>query len=234
MGLVQRINAALRRVPVWLFYLAGLAAPAWLFWLALSGGLGADPVRALELRIGKLGLQVLVASLAITPLRRLTGISLLRFRRAVSLVGFSYILLHLVVWLLLDVQIPAQILTDIAKRPYITIGMVAFVLMLPLALSSNAWSLRRLGAVKWRRLHRLTYAVLILAGAHYVMVGKVWRPEALAYLAGIVLLLALRIDGRKLRGRLGRSPGGDGRGSGNGARLPQPPASRQRKVAPIR
>ena len=205
MPVSQSINGALRRVPVWLVYLVGIVPPVWLFYLALTGGLGADPVRTLELKIGKLGLQVLVASLAVTPLRKFTGISLIRFRRAISLIGFTYILLHLIVWLALDVQIPAQILIDIAKRPYITIGMVAFTLMIPLAITSNNWSLRRLGAPKWRRLHQLTYLVLLLAGTHYVMVGKVWRPEALLYLAVIVVLLMTRINGRRLRLRLGAS-----------------------------
>ncbi|HHL21758.1 MAG TPA: protein-methionine-sulfoxide reductase heme-binding subunit MsrQ [Aliiroseovarius sp.] len=228
MRISQSINGALRRVPTWLLYLAGIVPPVWLFYLAVTGGLGADPVRTLELKIGKLGLQVLVASLAITPLRKFTGISLIRFRRAISLIGFSYILLHLTVWLVLDVQIPAQILIDIAKRPYITIGMAAFALMIPLAMTSNNWSMRRLGALKWRQLHKLTYLVLLLAGTHYALVGKVWRPEALLYLAGIVLLLATRINGPRVRARLGKALG---RGT---AGLPQPRAKRQRNAAPIR
>ncbi len=201
MSPAQHINAALRRLPAWLFYLVAVLPPAWLFWQAVSGGLGADPVKGLELRIGKLGLQVLVASLAITPLRRFTGVSLIRFRRAISLIGFAYIFLHLLVWLLLDVQIASQIWADILKRPYITIGMGAFVLMLPLAATSNGLSLRRLGAARWRALHRLTYPALALAGVHYVMVGKVWRPEALAWLAGVLLLLAFRLPLAKWRAR---------------------------------
>ena len=191
--LTRRLDALLRRVPVWPLYLLALVPPAWLFWQAVSGALGADPVKGLELRIGKLGLQVLVVSLAITPLRRLTGISLIRFRRAISLIGFFYIFLHLLVWLVLDVQIPAQIWADILKRPYITIGMAAFALMVPLALTSNNRSLRRLGPVRWRRLHRLSYPALLLGGVHYTMIAKVWQPEALAWLGAIVLLLALRL-----------------------------------------
>ncbi len=194
MTVSQTINGGLRRVPVWLLYLLAVAPPVWLFWQAVTGGLGVDPVRGLELAIGKRGLQLLVVSLAITPLRKFTGISLIRFRRAISLIGFSYIFLHLLVWLVLDVQIPSQIWADILKRPYITIGMTAFALMIPLAVTSNNWSLRKLGPVRWRRLHKLTYPVLILGGVHYTLISKVWQPEALAYLAGILVLLISRIN----------------------------------------
>lgn len=197
MTFTQKTNALLWRLPVWPLYLLALLPPVWLFYQGLTGGLGVDPVKAMELEIGKLGLQMLVAGLAITPLRRFTAISLLKFRRAISLIGFFYIFLHLLVWLVLDVQIVGQIWADILKRPYITIGMSAFVLMLPLALTSNNRSLRRLGALRWRRLHRLSYLVLILGGIHYTMISKVWQPEALAYLAFILLLLASRLKFRR-------------------------------------
>ena len=203
MTLTQKINGALRRVPVWLVYLIAVVPPVWFFYQGLTGLLGVEPIRGLELAIGKLGLQVLVASLAITPLRKFTGVSLIRFRRAISLIGFAYIFLHLLVWLVLDVQIVSQIWADILKRPYITIGMSAFALMLPLALTSNNLSLRKLGPVRWRRLHKLTYLALILGGIHYTMISKVWQPEALAYLAFILILLATRINFARLWMRLG-------------------------------
>lgn len=199
MPVSQSINSALRRVPVWLVYLLAVVPPVWLFYQAVTGGLGVDPVKGLELGVGKWGLQVLVASLAITPLRKFTGVSLIKFRRAISLIGFFYIFLHLLVWLVLDVQIVSQIWADILKRPYITIGMSAFALMLPLAITSNNWSLRKLGLVRWRRLHKLTYLALVLGGIHYTMISKVWQPEALAYLAGILILLATRINFAKWR-----------------------------------
>lgn len=212
----QQINAALRRLPAWPLYLLAVLPPAWLFWQAMSGGLGADPVKALELKMGKLGLQVLVASLAITPLRRLTGINLLKFRRAVSLIGFFYIFLHLLVWLVLDVQIPGQILTEILRRPYIAIGMSAFVLMVPLALTSNDRFLRRMGSSRWRCLHRLAYPALVLGGLHYALAGKVWQGEALGLLAAVLILLAARF-----------SPGG-WRAKRRGAGLPPGPGARGR------
>lgn len=191
--MIGQMNAKLRHVPTWLLYLLAVLPPVWLFWLAVSGDLGLDPVKALEHRMGELGLQVLIAGLAVTPLRRFTGLSLIRFRRAIGLIGFFYILLHLLVWLVLDVQILAQIWTDILKRPYITIGMTGFVLMVPLAATSNNWSLRKMGAGAWRRLHRLVYGAVLLGGVHFVMLGKTWDPQAVAYLVVIALLLGLRL-----------------------------------------
>ena len=205
MSHAQKINGLLRRVPIWALYLVAVAPPVWYFYLGLSGQLGVDPVKAMEWKIGRLGLTMLVISLAVSPMRRFTGVSLIRFRRAISLIGFSYIFLHLLVWLVLDVQIVSQIWGDILKRPFVTIGMAAFVLMIPLALTSNNWSMRRLGAVRWRALHRLTYLILLLGGVHYLLVGKVWLPRAMIYLSVIIVLLLLRVNFRKLLRAL---PGG--------------------------
>lgn len=195
---LQTVNATLRRLPIWAVYCLGAAPAAWLFYLGLSGGLGVEPIKALEHELGQLALKLLVAGLAITPLRRHLGLNLIRFRRAIGLLAFFYVCLHLLVWLLLDVQDPARIWADILKRPYITIGMVAFVLMLPLAASSNNWSVRRLGRA-WRRLHRTVYAVALLGALHFVMLTKGFQIEPLAYLAAIAGLLALRLPERGKR-----------------------------------
>jgi sulfoxide reductase heme-binding subunit YedZ len=192
--MVRQLNSALRNLPVGALYLVAVFPPAWFLWLGLTGGLGIEPITALEHRIGKLGLQVLTVTLAVTPLRRITGLSLLRFRRALGLIGFFYIGLHLLVWLGLDVQLLSAIWNDIVKRPYITIGMSAFVLLIPLALTSNDRMLRRMGVVAWRRLHRLAYPAILLGSVHYVMVGKTWDPEAIVYLVGIGGLLLLRLQ----------------------------------------
>ena len=186
------LNQLLRRVPVWSVYLLGLLPVPGLFFLGLTGGLGVEPVKALEHEYGELALKLLVAVLAVTPLRRYAGLNLMRFRRALGVLSFIYVLCHLLVWLLLDVQIPSQILADILKRPYITIGMAAFVLLLPLAVTSNNASLRRLGP-RWRILHRLTYPAIALGALHYVMLVKGFQIEPLAYLAVILTLLALRL-----------------------------------------
>lgn len=189
---IDRLNHWARKLPVWPVYIAGLGLIPWFFWLALTGGLGPEPVKALEHRYGLLALQFLVAGLSISPLRRWVGLNLLRFRRALGLIAFALVCAHLLVWLVLDVQIPAEIWKDITKRPYITIGMTGFALMIPLAVTSNAVSLRKLGALKWRNLHRLTYVVVPLGAIHYVMLVKGWQLAPLVYLIGVLLLLCLR------------------------------------------
>lgn len=196
--MIDAINTALRRIPTWVLYLLGSLYPVWLLYLGMTGGLGADPVKALEHELGERALQLLILGLAVTPLRRFVGVNLIRFRRALGLLTFTYVALHLLVWLLLDVQIVSQILADIAKRPYITIGMAGFVLMVPLALTSNDASVKRLGR-KWKRLHLLTYPAAFLGGLHYVMLVKGFQIEPLIYLAVIVVLLALRLFGFVVR-----------------------------------
>jgi len=191
-ALVQGINDALRRLPVWPLYVVGALPPVWFFYLGLTGGLGVEPIKEFEHRLGEIGLQALIAALAVTPLRRFTGISLLRFRRAIGLIAFYYISCHLLVWLVLDVQDPARVWADIVKRPYITIGMVAFVLLVPLALTSNNAAVRRLGAKTWRRVHWLAYPATVLGAVHFVMLVKGWQIEPLVYLSLILGLLAVR------------------------------------------
>lgn len=200
MPVARTINGALRKLPVWPIYVAGALPPVWYFYLGLTGGLGVEPIKEFEHRLGILGLQMLIAVLAVTPLRNLTNISLIRFRRAMGLLTFYYIAAHLAVWLFLDVQIAAQIWADIVKRPYITIGMAGFVLMLPLAITSNNLSVRKLGP-RWRKLHKLVYPVALLGAVHFVMLRKGWQVEPLLYLAGIALLLVLRLPVMRRIGR---------------------------------
>jgi len=188
------LNTALKRVPTLSLYIAGVAPLIWLVVLLFNGGLGIDPVKALEHRVGKIGLQFMIAVLAVTPLRRFFGLNLIKFRRALGLLAFFYIAVHLAVWLALDIQFYwGEIWADILKRPYITIGMTGFVLLLPLAVTSNNASIRRMGPAGWRLLHKLTYPAAIVGGLHYVWLVKGWQNEPVAYLAGIILLLGLRI-----------------------------------------
>lgn len=198
--LAARLNDMARRIPVWLVYILGALPAPWFLYLGLTGGLGVEPIKALEHEMGLLALQLLIAGLAITPLRRLAGINLIRFRRAIGLLAFLYVALHLLVWLVLDVQQLARVWADIVKRPYITIGMIAFILMLPLALTSNNRAVRWLGPL-WRQLHKLTYIVVLLGGLHFVMLRKGLQLEPLLYMAAILVLLALRLPLRALMGR---------------------------------
>lgn len=195
---MDRVNGYLRRVPVWLVYTIGvLPVPFWL-WLGINGQLGIDPVKEIEHRLGELALQTLLVCLAITPLRRYARLNLMKFRRAIGVLAFYYVTCHLLVWLVLDVQIPAQIWADILKRPYVTIGMAAFALLLPLAVTSNNWSVRRLGNA-WRRLHRLVYPAVLLGAIHYLMLVKGFQFEPLIYLGMVLLLLGLRLPDLRRR-----------------------------------
>lgn len=189
---MQVVNQILRKLPVWAVYLLGAIPAPLFFYLGITGGLGVEPIKALEHEYGELALQLLILGLAVTPLRRYAGLNLMKFRRAIGVLTFAYVSFHLLVWLVLDVQLPSQIWADIVKRPYITVGMAAFVLMLPLAVTSNNWSVRRLGP-SWRKLHKLVYLIALLGGLHYVMLAKGFQIEPLVYLAVIIGLLALRL-----------------------------------------
>ncbi|MCB1366069.1 MAG: protein-methionine-sulfoxide reductase heme-binding subunit MsrQ [Rhodobacteraceae bacterium] len=203
---VNWLNAQLRRLPVWALYAAGGAWPAILLYMGATGGLGVEPITALEHELGKSALNLLVFGLAITPLRRFFGLNLMRFRRAIGVIAFAYVGFHLLVWLVLDVQSPALIWADIVKRPYVTVGMAGFLLLSPLAATSNNWSVRRLGAAAWRRLHRLVYPAVLVAALHFMILVKGFPVEPLIYLAVIVVLLLLRLDRRAVAWRAGGLP----------------------------
>lgn len=189
----RAINDVLRRVPAWPVYLLGAAWAGWLFWLGLTGGLGPEPINALERRYGEVALWLLIAGLGVTPLRTWTGVQLLKFRRALGLTAFGFVVAHLAVWAVLDLQSLSRIGEELVKRPYITIGFAAFLLMVPLAVTSNNAAIRRMGALAWRKLHRLTYGAVLLGAVHYVWLVKGWPAEPFVYLAVILVLLALRL-----------------------------------------
>ena len=203
-SVVDRINGVVRKVPPWPVYWAAALPPAWLLGQALMGRLGVEPIEVMEHQLGEWALQVLIASLCVTPLRRHAGLNLLKFRRVLGRVGFAYVTLHLCVWLFLDVQLWGQIWADIVKRPYITIGMTGFLLLVPLAATSSDFALRRMGTAAWRRLHKLTYLAITLGAVHWVMLSKGWQWEPILYLAAVVALVVLRIKPRKLRSLIPR------------------------------
>lgn len=197
---MDRLNQLARRIPTWAVYLAGVLPFLWIVWLTLTGGLGADPVKAIELRLGELGLQFLVGGLVITPLRWF-GLNLIKFRRAVGLVAFFYIAMHLSAWVVLDMGLRwAEMANDLVKRWYIIIGMLGFAAMIPLAITSNNASVKRMGAAAWRRLHQLTYVAALAGAVHYVVLVKAWPLEPLLYLSAVILLLSARAW--KARGRI--------------------------------
>ena len=199
MDLAGRINGTLRQVPAWPLYCLAAGWAGWLFYLGATGGLGVEPIEALEHRYGELALQALILSLAVTPLRRFAGINLLKFRRALGLIAFFFVLAHFLVWALLDVQAVSAIWADIVKRPYVTVGMAGFVLLIPLAITSNNLSLRRMGAAAWRKLHKLAYPAALLGAVHFVWLAKGFQIEPLVYLAVVLGLLATRLPSRPRR-----------------------------------
>ncbi|WP_420013036.1 protein-methionine-sulfoxide reductase heme-binding subunit MsrQ [Tateyamaria sp.] len=191
-ALIDGINRSARKVPTWVVYIVCLIPVPYLLYLGMTGGLGREPIKALEHELGEIALQLLVVGLCITPLRRFLGLNLIKFRRTLGVLAFSYVVLHLLVWVVLDVQALDRVWADIIKRPYITIGMATFLLMIPLAMTSNNRSVRKLG-VMWRKLHLLTYPVAILSAVHFIWLSRGFQLEPLVYLGLILGLLALRV-----------------------------------------
>jgi sulfoxide reductase heme-binding subunit YedZ len=172
-------------------YIVGMIPAGWTFYLGIVDQLGADPQKTLERTLGLWALRYLIVGLAITPLRRLGGPNLVRYRRAVGLLAFYYAALHLTVYTLLDQGLDlAAIWADIVKRPYITVGMAAFIVLVPLAVTSNAPMIRRLGGAAWQRLHRLVYLAAAAGALHFIMLVKSWPAEPVIY-AGLVAALLL-------------------------------------------
>jgi len=190
---MDRLNLLARRLPSWAVYAAGALPFLWLVWLTVSGGLGPDPAKVMERSLGEWALRFLLASLAVTPLRRV-GVNLLKHRRALGLLAFCYVALHLTVWLWPDMGLRwGAIWADLAKRPYILLGMAAFLCLLPLAVTSSNAAIRRMGAPAWRRLHRLAYPALALAVLHFVILSRVWTVELVVYAVLAVVLLVFRV-----------------------------------------
>ncbi len=176
----------------------------------LTGSLGANPVEEILDRFGNWGLRFIVITLAVTPLRRLTGWNwLARYRRMLGLFTFFYVVLHFLTWLVLDQGIlMSAIVEDIVKRPFITIGFAALVLLAALAATSTNGMRRRLGR-RWQQLHYAVYPIAVLGVWHYWWQVKKDIAEPLVYAAIIAVLLAARIVSarrRDRRPRQGASP----------------------------
>lgn len=194
MSYADTINRTARKVPAWPLYILGALPVVWIYYQGLTGALGIDPVKKIEHQLGEWALWLLIAGLCVTPLRKYAGLNLLKFRRAVGLLAFFYVLAHFLTWLLLDLQLYwGQIGKDIVKRPYITVGFAAFLLLIPLAVTSNNWSIRKMGGTAWRRLHWLIYPAVLLGGLHFIWLAKGFQLEPLLYMTAILALLASRL-----------------------------------------
>ncbi len=188
----------LRRIVKPAVFAVCLGPLAWAGWLAATGGLGANPIEATIRHFGDWGLRFLLIALAVTPLREITGISVLtRFRRMMGLFAFFYVALHLSAYIGLDQFFDWRaIWADIAKRTYITIGMAAFTLLLPLAVTSTKGWIKRLGGKRWQALHRAVYAAGVLGVIHYFLMIKAGYREAAVYAFILAVLLGWRLIAR--------------------------------------
>jgi sulfoxide reductase heme-binding subunit YedZ len=171
-----------------------LLPAAWLVFGALTDRLGANPIDKITDETGTWTLRFLVASLAVTPLRRLTGWNgLIRFRRTLGLLAFFYGTLHFGTYVALDQFFDlGAIVADVMKRPYITAGFTGFILMIPLALTSTTAAIQRLGGRNWQRLHRLAYVSAVAGVVHYLWLVKADRTRPLRYAAILAVLLGAR------------------------------------------
>jgi sulfoxide reductase heme-binding subunit YedZ len=188
---MSRRVRVLLKTAVWAACLAPLML---LGWRAAQGDLTANPIQFVTFWLGDWTLRLLLASLAMRPLRICCGWSWpITLRRLLGLFAFFYAALHFGVWLLLDHFFNwAEMAKDIVKRPYITVGMLALVLMLPLAATSTAAAVRRLGGRNWQRLHRLVYVIGVCGVLHYYWLSKKANPEPYYYGAALGLLLGVR------------------------------------------
>jgi sulfoxide reductase heme-binding subunit YedZ len=191
-----------------LVFLLCLLPLARLIWLGATGGLGANPIEFVIRSLGTWALTCLLITLAVTPLRRLTGWhALIRFRRMLGLFAFFYACLHLMTYIGIDQFFDfGAIWADIVKRPYITIGMACFLLLVPLAVTSTNAMQRRLGGKRWQQLHRLVYVIAVGGVVHYWMLVKKDITQPALYALALALLLGLRLAWRR-SATVSRPPG---------------------------
>lgn len=179
-----------------------------LVYYATTDGLGANPISFVTNWLGQWTFRLLLVTLALTPLRIVFGVGWpLLLRRLLGLFAFAYASLHFLVWILIDHYFNwDQMLADLVKRRYITVGMLALLLLMPLAATSTSGMVRRLGGTVWRRIHRVVYLVGVLAALHFLWLAKQGRTAPYVYAAILALLLGVRVWGalrlaRRLRDR---------------------------------
>jgi sulfoxide reductase heme-binding subunit YedZ len=183
-------------------FMACLGPLAWLLWEGVvSGDLGADPVKTIQVTTGLATLVLLFCTLAVTPLRRLTGWSeLIRLRRMLGLFAFFYAALHAAAYFVFDQSLDLRLIwDDTVEHPRIAVGFAAFLLLIPLALTSTDSWVRRLGR-RWGRLHRLIYPATALGVLHLLMVQKLAFRVGLGYAAAFAILMAARLFVVRRRG----------------------------------
>lgn len=192
-ALKPHVQRALARWPTWPVPTLALAWAVGLFVAGGAGMLGPDPVDAITGQTGTLALAFLVLGLWLSPLRRLTGLPLQRWRRAFGLSAFAFVAAHALTWALLDLGLsPERLLAEILRAPFLSLGMGALLLLVPLAATSWDGAMRRMGPVRWRALHRLTYLAVALACIHFAMGSKVWEGDHALWIGLAAAALAER------------------------------------------
>lgn len=204
MRTLSHLPAGVNRILRPSVFLLSLVPLAWLIGRAFTTGLGADPVATITHHTGDWTLNFLLITLAITPVRRLTGWNWLAgYRRMVGLFAFFYICLHFATYLVFDHFFSwVSIVEDVVKRRYITVGFTGFVLLIPLAATSTARMVRRLGARRWQALHRLVYVVVACGVLHYLWSVKRDIRYPLIYALILIALLGFRALHERLKGKL--------------------------------
>lgn len=189
---MTRKTRVVLKIGVWILCLLPLAVLAY---RAATGDLTANPISFITNWLGQWTFRLLLAALALTPLRVFWGMTWqIGLRRLLGLFAFFYGCLHFGVWILVDHFFNwDQMLADLVKRRYITVGMLALALLVPLAATSTSGMLRRLGGTNWRRLHRLVYLSGMLAGLHFLWLAKKGRTDQYLYAAILTLLLGIRV-----------------------------------------
>ena len=191
-------------------FAACLVPVAWLVWRGLHNDLTADPIAYITHTTGDWTLRFLVITLAITPLRKLLHLpQLIRFRRMMGLYAFFYVCLHFTTWIWLDKNfIWPELWKDVLKRPFITVGFTGLVLLIPLAITSTAGWIRRMGGKRWQLLHRLVYVIAVLGVIHYywLIKSEVRLPLFYGFLVGILLAWRLGDWLIRRRGQAGTAP----------------------------
>ena len=177
---------------VWALYAVGLLPAAWTFYLGATDQLGADPVKTFELFLGLWTIRFLILTLAVSPARDLLGWNYLRYRRALGLLTFYYALMHFTVYMVLDqaMDLPA-VVDDVLKRPFIMFGMAGLALLVPLAVTSNNFSIRKMG-MKWIWLHKLIYIIAAAGALHFALSTKILDLEQYIYVGLIILMILYR------------------------------------------
>jgi sulfoxide reductase heme-binding subunit YedZ len=183
------------RISKLVVFLAALVPAALLGWDAWHDALGANPISEITHITGDWTLRFVLITLAVTPVRKIIGWNpIIRYRRMLGLFAFFYATLHFLTYLVLDQYFAWEyILPDIAKRPYITVGFLGFVLLIPLALTSTTGWIRRLGGKRWQQLHRLIYVTAVAGVVHYWWLVKADISRPLAYGAILGVLFAIRV-----------------------------------------